>query len=197
MDVYIERALHMNERTKPSKQAEQTEDTESRVDFFEAIYRQYYKNVYNYICFRINNHFDAEDLAGSVFEKAMRGLRTYKPGTAPVEAWLIGIAKNVVADYFRSKNKKRFTSLDDILELISTHKQPEEIAVINDEHRKLIRAMNGLKEKERQILSMKFATDLKNNEIADILNISCSNVGVLVHRAVKKLKKALNEEGNV
>ena len=58
----------------------------------DAVYRQYYKNVYNYIGFRINNHFDAEELAALVFEKAISKWGRYNP-EMPAEAWLIGIAK--------------------------------------------------------------------------------------------------------
>ncbi len=185
MDVYIRRALSINQ-----------DKTKNRIDdeFLETIYRQYYKNVYNYIGFRINNHFDSEELASSVFENAIRKFHTYKPEVSPIEAWLIGIAKNVVTDYLRSKKHKFFVPIDDIIGLVSFNKQPEEVIVINENNRALLQAMSKLKEKERQVLSMKFATDLKNNEIAKILNISDSNVGVIIHRSIQKLKKILERE---
>jgi len=41
--------------------------TEMDAELLESIYRQHYKNVYNYIGFRINNHHDAEELASLVF----------------------------------------------------------------------------------------------------------------------------------
>ncbi|MCL2421665.1 MAG: sigma-70 family RNA polymerase sigma factor, partial [Defluviitaleaceae bacterium] len=159
----------------------------------DSIYRQYYKNVYNYIAFRINNHFDAEELACSVFEKAMRNWKRYNPAF-PAEAWLIGIAKNTTTDYLRSKMRRQFVSLDNIINLVSTNRQPEEVAVINEENKALITAMTRLKSQERQILSMKFATGLRHGEIAKILNISDSNVGVVAHRALKKLRKFMEEE---
>jgi len=141
----------------------------------ESIYRHYYKNVYNYVCFRINNHFDAEDLASLVYEKAISNWSKYNTNL-PVEAWLIGIAKNVVTDYLRKNGRRHFVGLDNILHLISPTKQPEEVAVINDENKSLVSAMAKLGEQERQILSMRFATDLKNTEIAEILGTNDSNV---------------------
>jgi len=158
----------------------------------DSIYRQYHKRVYNYISFRINNHFDAEELASLAFEKAVRNRSRYNPAY-PIEAWLIGIAKNTVTDYLRSKGRRSFVPLDNVIELVSTNKQPEEVAVINEENRELITAMSRLKDTERQILSMKFATDLKHGEIAEVLNISESNVGVIAHRALKKLRGYLEE----
>ena len=187
MDVYIGRALNINQ-----EKARNGIDDE----LFETIYRQYYKNVYNYIGFRINNHFDCEELASSVFENAIRKFHTYKPEVSPIEAWLIGISKNVVTDYLRSKKHKFFIPIDEIAELVSFERQPEEITVLNEDNKALIQAMSRLKDKERQVLSMKFATDLRNNEIAQILNISDSNVGVIIHRSIQKLKKFLDEEND-
>lgn len=168
---------------------------ETKLDeqLLESIYRQYYKNVYNYICFRINNHFDAEDLASLVFDKAISNWSRYN-SNLPVEAWLIGIAKNVVTDYLRKKGRWHFVGLDSIIHMISPLKQPEDVAVKNDENKLLISAMAKLDNKERQILSMRFATDLKNVEIAKILGISDSNVRVIAHRALKKLKKFMEED---
>ena len=167
--------------------------TEMDSELLESIYHQHYKNVYNYIGFRINNHFDAEELASLVFEKAMVSWKRYN-NALPVEAWLIGIAKNTVTDYLRAKKRRHFVALDNIIQLASFDRQPEEVAVINEDNKLLITAMSKLKEKERQILSMKFATSLKHDEIAVIMGISASNVGVIVHRALKKLRKFLEED---
>ncbi len=189
MDVYTSRALDIN-----AERREAIIDNE----LFESIYTQYYKNVYNYISFRIDNHFDSEELASTVFENVIRKFHTYKPSYAPMEAWLIGIAKNVVTDYLRSKKRKffaPFVSIEDVLSIASKGSQPEEIIVKNETNKELICAMSKLKDKERQVLSMKFSTDLKNCEIANILGISESNVGVIVHRAIKKLMKILGKEG--
>ena len=162
-------------------------------ELLEQIYLQYYKNVYNYICFRINNHFDAEDLACAVFEKAMGNWGKYN-SSYPIEAWLIGIAKNIVTDYFRASGRRQFVGLDSIFGLVSAKKQPIEVMVADENNRELITAMAELKDRERQILSMKFATDLKNNEIAEILQMTPSNVGAIVHRALKKLKDRMADE---
>ena len=160
-------------------------------ELFDKIYRQYYKIIYNYISFCINNHHDSEDLTSSVFENAIHKFHTFKPELSPVEAWLIGIAKNIVTDYWRSKKYKLFVPIDNIIHLVSRNRQPEEVLVMNEENKILIQAMSLLKDSERQLLSMKFASDLKNCEIAKILGISESNAGVMIYRAVQKLRKIL------
>ena len=161
---------------------------------FDCIYDQYHKNVYNYITFRINNQHDAEELANDVFVKAMQSQHSYNPKYA-IEAWLIGIAKNVVTDYLRKIMRRQTISFDSILELVSDNKrnQPEEVVVISEEIKELLSAMTMLSNKERQILSMKFATGLKHREIGKLLGISQSNVKVTAHRGLNKLKKHMKE----
>ena len=161
---------------------------------FDFVYGQYHKNVYNYIAFRINNQHDAEELTNDVFVKAMRSQKSYNPNFA-MEAWLIGIAKNTVTDYLRKAKRRQFVPLDSIMEFISTEKRPEEVVVLNEEIEGLLSAMTMLRDKERQILSMKFATDLRHREIAKILGIGESTVKVTAYRALNKLKKYM-EEGN-
>ena len=159
----------------------------------ESMYDQYHKNVYNYIAFRINNHHDAEELANDVFIRAIKGWKSYDHAF-PMEGWLIGIAKNIVTDYLRRTMRRKILPFDNLLMLVSADRQPEEVVVINEESKKLMDAMVKLRDKERQILSMKFATQLKHSEIAVILKISESHVGVTAHRAMNKLKKLMEED---
>ena len=165
-------------------------------ELLATIYRKYYKKIYNYISFCINNHHDSEDLASSVFENAIRKFHTFKPELCPIEAWLIGIAKNVVTDYWRSKKHRFFITIDNVFHLVAPNRQPEEVLVMNEENKILIQAMSMLKDRERQLLSMKFASDLKNCEIARILGISESNAGVMIYRAIQKLRKIINRENH-
>ncbi|MCL2575820.1 MAG: sigma-70 family RNA polymerase sigma factor [Defluviitaleaceae bacterium] len=158
----------------------------------ESVYNKHYKNVYNYIAFRINNHHDTEELASQTFEKVIKSWGRYNPAN-PLEAWIITIAKNVVTDYFRKNARRQFISFDSLVQAISPNREPEEIVVASEENRALMMAMTRLKDKERQILSMKFATELKHSEIANILGIGENNVRVIVHRALKKLRNLLEE----
>ncbi|MNI21296.1 RNA polymerase sigma factor SigX [compost metagenome] len=55
----------------------------------------------------------------------------------------------------------------------------------------LTKALQTLKTKERHIVALKFGAGLKNVEIAQLVNISESNVGVMLYRVMKKLKLEL------
>jgi len=159
----------------------------------DAIYQRYHKNVYNYIAFRINHHHDAEELASDVFVKAMKAQARYNPAL-PMEAWLIGIAKNIVTDHLRKTLRRKILPLDSLWAAAASETPPEDVAINNEECQQLLLSLAKLRAKERQILAMKFATELKHSEIAALLKISESHVGVTAHRAINKLKKYMEAE---
>ncbi|MGE7273655.1 sigma-70 family RNA polymerase sigma factor [Brevibacillus panacihumi] len=160
-------------------------------DEFSQIYEMYFNRVYKYICYRINNHYEAEDLCSQVFETVITKYHTFSEEKARFDVWLFAIARNTVTDYFRSRKKRFHFSLDSITELILSKPSPEELAIRDDEHQAMFQAMAKLRDKERNIIAMKFAAGLKNSEIAELMGVSESNIGVVVYRIINKLRKYL------
>ena len=158
---------------------------------FTYIFETYYKRVYNYIYYRVNCHHTAEDLVSQVFEKVMLKIDTYSKDKSPFEVWLFAIARNTVKDYFRSSKKYKFLSIDSIKELISKKKTPEDIVETSETNDELLKALRILDTREQNIVALKFGAELKNVEIAEMLNLTESNVGVILYRTVKRLKKEL------
>jgi RNA polymerase sigma-70 factor (ECF subfamily) len=72
--------------------------------------------------------------------------------------------------------------------------QPEKILMIQEDNAALLRALNVLTVKERTIVAMKFAASLKNADIALSMSLSESNVGAIIHRSLKKMRKILEGE---
>jgi RNA polymerase sigma-70 factor (ECF subfamily) len=156
---------------------------------FESIFEEHYRRVYNFCAYRINNHHDTEDLVSTVFEKVITKYGTYRSSDVPLEAWIITIAKNVVNDYFRQKKKRAYIPLEFVN--VAAAGQPEEILITSENNAELMRALNTLNEKERTIIAMKFAAGLKNVDIASIMSLGESNVGAIIHRSLKKMRRVL------
>jgi DNA-directed RNA polymerase specialized sigma24 family protein len=55
--------------------------------------------VYVYLAYRLGHGPDAEDLTSECFERALRYRHRYDPGRGEPLAWLIGIARRLVADH--------------------------------------------------------------------------------------------------
>ena len=170
------------------------DEKKSRDKDFTYIFETYYKRIYNYIYYRINCNEEAEDLASEIFEKAMIKINTYSEDKSPFEVWLFAIARNVINDYFRRLKKHKVFSMEKLKKLISTEKNPEDVFVKSETNDELLKALNILNTKERNIVAFKFGANLKNKEISEIMGITESNVGVILYRTMKKLKKELERE---
>ena len=161
---------------------------------FTEIFELYYKRVYNYTYYRVNSQEVAEDLTSQIFQKIMLNLNTYTTEKSKFEVWMFSIARNTINDYFRKQKRHKIISIDSILDLVSKDKGPEDLMINKERNNKLMNALNVLDAKERNIIAYKFGANLKNTEIAKILNISESNVGVKLHRIMKRLKNEMEKE---
>lgn len=183
----MERAITIFSQKELSRQEQVRADQE----FFAEIFDSYYKRIYNYMRYRLGNPDESEELTSQVFEQVVRKIKTYRPERAPFEVWLFAIANHAVSDYYRKRKRREWFSLESIEDLVSQHPDPEESALQNEEHARLIAALSSLKDRERNIIAMKFTSGLKNLEIANIMGLSESNVGVILYRSLNQLRTIL------
>ncbi|SDD86563.1 RNA polymerase sigma-70 factor, ECF subfamily [Paenibacillus sp. UNCCL117] len=162
---------------------------------FSEIYEQYFDRVYKYIYYRIQNQYEAEDICSHVFEKVISNYHKFCEEKAKFDVWLFAIVRNTVTDFYRARKKRFHFSLDSVTEFIFPKPSPEELAIRDDVHQALFQALAKLRDKERNIIALKFAAGLKNSEIAELLGKSESNIGVVVHRSLRKLQKILETGG--
>ncbi|USG65831.1 sigma-70 family RNA polymerase sigma factor [Brevibacillus ruminantium] len=160
-------------------------------DQFSQLYELYFDRVYKYICYRIHDQYEAEDICSQVFETVISKYHSFSAEKAKFDVWLFAIVRNTVTDYYRTRKKRFHFSLDSITELILPKPSPEELAIREDDHQVLFQALAKLRDKERNIIAMKYAAGLKNAEIAVLMGVSESNIGVVVYRSLKKLQKIL------
>ncbi|MHB8859220.1 MAG: RNA polymerase sigma factor [Thermoleophilia bacterium] len=180
-------------------------ESESAPDF-DALYRRYLKPVYAYLAYRVDDRLLAEDLASQVFEKAWRGLDRFDPGKSSISTWLFTIARNCLTDHFRSQgNRPLEVELPLDFEAGGADGQApsaqSQIPVVEIGERalelrgELRRALGRLGDREREIVSLKFGGSMTNRKIAQLLDISESNVGTILYRSLNKMKTQL--EGGI
>jgi len=164
---------------------------------FAEIYEAQFKRVYNYISYRINNHMDTEDLVSQVFSKVIEKHHTFNPKRAALSTWIISIARNIVADYFREKQKESLVEFDSMELYLTSGEIPEEILVKNEQNLALIEALDTLTARERNLIALKYGAELSNKEIAQVMELSESNVGVIMFRSLQKLRTYFEKEESV
>lgn len=165
---------------------------------FTDIYGKYYKRIYNFCYYRLGNHHDAEDVTSMIFERVIVKYHTYDNKKSPFEAWLFLLARNTVADHFRTAKRKPVKiPLEKIAEYESGNAEgsPDDQVVERELNDLIVQTVNELPEKERSIISLKYAAGLTSAVIADVLGMTDINVRVSLSRALKKLNKKLLKKG--
>lgn len=170
-----------------------TSTPEGNTDF-AGLYDRNFAKVYNYVSYRLGDAAASDDVTSRVFERALARLETFDAGTGPVEAWLYGIARNAVNDHFRSKRWLSWLPLDAFAERPGLDAKNEDVLVEDEARRDLRRALERMNARERELVALRFGADLSNREIAAQLGLGESNVGVILHRAILKLRTALREK---
>lgn len=105
--------------------------------------------------------------------------------------WLFTVCRNRALELKRSP-ARRATSLDDEgEEMTSAEPTAAEVLEHHDEQSRLKRLISGLPERHREVVALRFAGGLSYKEIAGVTGLSESNVGFILHTALKTLKKRL------
>jgi RNA polymerase sigma factor (sigma-70 family) len=155
---------------------------------FEALYRAARDDVYAYVATLLRDRSAAEDVTAAAFERAYRKQRTYKASRGSERAWLFGIARNAALDELRRRKRSAALAADPA----DVDAAPPEDAAENALRRAAVRAaLERIEPRERELIALKFHAGLDNSEIAAVLGVSVSNAGTQLHRAMTKLREAV------
>lgn len=157
---------------------------------------KYSDYLFNYTISRVNDREMAKDLVQETFLSALKSMKNFK-GDASERTWLIAILKRKIIDYYRKINSKKgqaevrmnYNSDDnegDWLEeqVADPFDKTAEDTLENDELGKAIfNCLEKLPEKQATAFRMKTIEGLDTETICNELNITASNLWVIIHRA--------------
>lgn len=161
---------------------------------FGELYQRYATVIFRFVCLRLGNNEDAEDLTEEIFMRAWNNLARYDDRGIPFAAYLFQIARNALIDHYR-KNRNQLASIDE-LDLSARDPGPEEKVSHRSEFQDLQRIMENLPEDYRNVLVLRFLSGLTPDETAKMMDRSEGAVRVLQFRALAALKKLL-QKGSV
>ena len=165
--------------------------TQQSLTDFENVYDRYYPQIYKYALYQVHHEAIADDITAQTFEAALADWASYDPARGTRQAWLFGIARNRVANHFRKKT--RFSPLRLLPSQPDIVPDPEQTIIRNERRAALIRALAKLSSRDREVIALKFSTDLTNRAIGEMVGLSESNVGVIIYRSLKRLRVFLEE----
>ncbi len=141
--------------------------------------------MYSFVAYRIGAGHDAEDVTGEVFERALRYRKGYDPAKGAPLAWLVGIARRVLAD-------RALQGTETVAE-VPDSAAPGELAHDSVERLTLAAAVERLSDKDRELVAMRYGADMKAAQIAEVLETTTNSVEVALHRALRRLRELLEQ----
>jgi RNA polymerase sigma-70 factor (ECF subfamily) len=174
----------------PSRLAKATLD-----EAFTELYRAHLRDVYSYSYYRVGNHHDAEDLTEQTFLQAYRHFERAQRESQgrPLRPWLIRIAHNLAANYYRDRSRRPQTSIDDAGALPELH-TTEDLVQDREDLKQILEGVQRLPDDRREALIMRFALGMDNREIARALGRTDGATKVLIHRAIRQLEEIVQAE---
>jgi len=168
---------------------------------------KYADYLFNYAVVRVNNSDIAKDLVQDTFFAALKSAKNFQ-GKSTERTWLVSILKRKVIDYYRKINSKkgkaevRMNFYDDgenegswIEERVPQSWDNESEKLIENQELKtqLDICINNLPEKYALVFRMKTIQEFETEEICKELDITASNLWVIIHRARTQLRKCMED----
>jgi RNA polymerase sigma-70 factor (sigma-E family) len=136
---------------------------------------------------------DRQDIAEDVVQEAFTALfQKYGERLDDVDNAL-GYLRTSVVNGARSVLRRRKTAREYVPPHEADAPSAEEAAVLNDEHRRVVAAMQQLTERQREVLVLRYWSDLSEAQIAEALGLSRGAVKSTASRALDALEKHLEK----
>ncbi len=184
-----------SDETVPANQAAE-EDLARRAaardeDAWSQLFDAHYRGVFAFVRSRTGSLEAAEDMAAQVFEIAFSRASSFDYRGVPMEAWLIGIARNLVRDHFKKLVRRGpETALAEAAEPAA----PDGTDAV-DFRGDLAKAMSELTEDQQTVIALRFLLDRPVHETALLMERSDDAVKTLQRRALAALQRALAGTG--
>jgi RNA polymerase sigma-70 factor (ECF subfamily) len=166
---------------------------EGDAEAFGQLYDHYVSGVFRFVYYRVGSQQLAEDLTSETFVRGLRAIQRFNWQGKDFGAWLTTIARNLIADHFKSSRAR--------LEIVSEAIPEGKVTVASSEHEVLARisneilfeAVNSLPNEQRDCVLMRFIQGMSIAQTAATLGRSEGAVKQLQLRAVRSLAKTMPE----
>ncbi len=161
---------------------------------FANAYDEFADAIFRHCYFRVFNRDKAKDLMQETFVKVWRYVAMGND-IDNLRAFLYKTATNLIIDDSR---KKREASLDQLQEEGLEPQFDHQTRIENKiEVERLLKILNQVDEKYREVITMRYVDDLKPEEIAKIIGETANNVSVRLNRGIQKVREILEQNGEI
>jgi len=163
----------------------------SQSEFIKRALEQYESPLIHY-ALRLTGNLDrARDVVQDTFLKLCRQPLNNFDGN--LARWLFTVCRNGAFDLQRKE--RRMTTTAELNDQPSTaHQSPEATVIARDSAERVFQVLDQLPENQQEVVRLKFQNDMTYQEIAEVTGLSVTNVGFLLHTAIKRLRELLQRE---
>ncbi|WP_344769787.1 sigma-70 family RNA polymerase sigma factor [Aeromicrobium panaciterrae] len=161
---------------------------------YGQLYDHYVSGVFRFIYYRVSSQQLAEDLTSETFVRGLRAIQRFNWQGKDFGAWLTTIARNLVADHFKSSRARLEIVSETIPEGKTVVASPEQEVLSLISNEMLFEAVNALPNEQRDCVLMRFIQGLSIAQTAAALGRSEGAVKQLQLRAVRSLAKTVSED---
>jgi RNA polymerase sigma-70 factor (ECF subfamily) len=144
------------------------------------------RRVYSYIAYRIGDGPEAEDVTSEVFERAVKYRASYDGRRAKPVTWLLGIARHCISEHYARRGRDELR--------LGEPASGGDLESDTVERLAVRAAVERLDDRERELIALRYGADLKAREIAVLLGERTNTVEVALHRALARLRAALEPQ---
>ena len=143
------------------------------------------RRVYAYVAYRIGDGAEAEDVTSETFERALRYRGSYDPRRGEPVSWLIGIARRCIEG--ARLRPELLEHRDETADTLNVEAETVERVT-------LAAAVERLDERDRELIALRYGSDLSARQIGELLELRTNAVEVALHRALARLRKLLEDQ---
>ncbi|MFI0940127.1 ECF subfamily RNA polymerase sigma factor, BldN family [Streptomyces sp. NPDC021020] len=171
---------------------ERAQDGETEA--FGRLYDHYSDTVYRYIYYRVGSKATAEDLTSETFLRALRRIGTFTWQGRDFGAWLVTIARNLVADHFKSSRFRLEVTTGEMLDANEVERSPEDSVLESLSNEALLTAVRKLNPQQQECVTLRFLQGLSVAETARVMGKNEGAIKTLQYRAVRTLARLLPDD---
>lgn len=161
---------------------------------FGALYDRYVDVVYRYVYYRVSNQALTEDMVSETFLRALRRITSFTWQGRDFGAWLVTIARNLIADHYKSSRYKLEVATAEMLDADRATDGPEDEVLDSITNITLLEAVKMLGAEQQECVVLRFLQGFSVSETALAMGKTDGAIKALQYRAVQSLKRLLPAE---
>jgi RNA polymerase sigma-70 factor (ECF subfamily) len=163
----------------------------------EGVMEEYQTSLLRYAARVLNNPTAAQDVVQETFIRLHANWNGVTGNRGALKGWLFRTAHNAAVDYIRRESRRRLLYQRQAREAEYLTPARNFAPDRDEQQEQVLRCLNILKPKEREVLVLRLQEGMSYREIAAVIKRSEGYVGTLIHTATKKLSQHLRQAGVV